>query len=328
MMPTSNQVRPSPEGHPCADSRTIVITGVAGFIGRRVARHFTQHGWTVIGVDLVAAENAPRTDLAQYHRMQLPDGRFRELTQAARPAVCIHCAGRASVPESMADPAADFQDNAAVTFHVLETLRISAPSCRFLLLSSAAVYGEPSARPVAEAAPVSPLSAYGFHKLHCEHTCWEYARLYGLQTMAVRIFSAYGPGLRRQVIWDICQKALTSQVVRLQGTGRESRDFIHVQDIARALVLLADAAPPAEGFGVYNLASGVETRIGDLAELTLKCLGRDLPIEFDGLNPTGNPHHWQADVGRLRALGFRPQIDLAHGLAGYAQWSRAEILGW
>ena len=281
----------------------------------------------MIGLDLISAENAPRSDVAEYRRMQLPDDRFRELIQVARPAVCVHCAGRASVPDSMADPAADFHDNAVVTFQLLETLRTTAPDCRFLLLSSAAVYGEPTGLPVMEAATVSPLSAYGFHKLHCEHTCWEYSRLFGLQTTAVRIFSAYGPGLRRQVIWDICQKALTSSVVRLQGTGRESRDFIHVQDIARALALIA-TAPKTDGFNAYNLASGAETLIGDLARLTLKYLGQDLRVEFDGVNPPGNPLRWQADVGRLRELGFRPQIDLAQGVAGYAQWARAEILGW
>lgn len=304
----------------------MLVTGVAGFIGRHVARHFTQQGWTVVGVDMLPAENAPRDNLAQYHRLQLPARELLNLLQSFRPMTCIHCAGRASVPESLADPAADFRDNAVLTFDVLDAIRTRLPTCHFILLSSAAIYGNPVGLPVPESAAPAPVSPYGFHKWQCEVICREFARTHGMQVTAVRVFSAYGPGLRRQVLWDICHKALTGSMLVLLGTGAESRDFVHVRDIARALAVVTEVRQDGE-FHVYNVASGIETSIRELAELTLQHLGRSVPLEFDGVNPCGYPVHWQADIRKLQALGFTPKVDLTKGVAAYAQWSRTEILG-
>ena len=143
----------------------------------------------------------------------------------------------------MSDPGDDFRINTSMTFETLEAVRTQVPDCHFLLASSAAVYGEPPSLPVTEDAPLRPLSPYGFHKMQAEAMCREYAALHGLTTTALRIFSAYGPGLRRQVLWDICHKALTSPPVRLHGTGSESRDFVFVDDIAAAFAFSSRAAP-------------------------------------------------------------------------------------
>ncbi|MES2571746.1 MAG: SDR family oxidoreductase, partial [Verrucomicrobiota bacterium] len=239
--------------------KSVLITGVAGFLGRHAARQFSREGWRVIGVDDASPENAQPAAGALYHRMRLPSPALRELLRAARPDVFVHCAGRASVPLSMDDPASDFRDNTLLTFEMLEMLRREAPACRFLFLSSAAVYGNPEALPVEESHRVAPLSPYGYHKRQCELLCEEFSAIFGLPTAALRIFSAYGPGLRRQVIWDICERVLTSGELRLRGTGNESRDFIHAIDIGRALTCIASQAP-CQG-EIYNLASGREATI-------------------------------------------------------------------
>jgi len=302
--------------------KTVLITGVAGFLGRYVARHFVREGWRVIGIDDVPPENVQLTAVA-FHRLQLPSTALPEILRATAPDVCVHCAGRASVGLSMTDPAADFRGNAALTFELLDALRQHAPACRFLLLSSAAVYGNPARLPVAEEHAAAPLSPYGYHKRQAELLCEEFSRIYGLPTAVARIFSAYGPGLRRQVVWDICEKALTARQLTLHGTGRESRDFIHAADIARALHLLATAGP-ASG-EIYNLASGRETTIEELARLILGVLGRDVPLSFDGVNPSGNPLRWQADIGRIAALGFVPSVTLETGTQQVANWCAAEL---
>jgi UDP-glucose 4-epimerase len=223
----------------------------------------------------------------------------------------------------MEDPAADFRDNAVLTFELLETLRTLAPHCRLLFLSSAAVYGNPSSLPVAETHRTAPLSPYGYHKLQCELLCEEFTRIYGVPTTIVRIFSAYGPGLRRQVVWDICERAFTESDLTLHGTGRESRDFIHASDIARALHLLAEKGG-AEA-DVYNLASGEETTIASLADLLLSALLREARPIFDGRATPGNPLCWRADIGKIGALGFKPAITLEQGLRGVAAWCAAEL---
>lgn len=307
------------------ETTTVLITGVAGFIGRYVSRYFAQQGWEVIGTDNAPPENAPLANLKTYTSLQLPDPELQTLVQQHLPQVVIHCAGRASVGLSVADPIADFYGNPALTLEVLNTLRLNAPDCRFIFLSSAAVYGNPSSLPVSEDQPPAPLSPYGFHKLQGEQLCQEFCRVYGLPTASVRIFSAYGPGLRRQVMWDICHKITTGEPIRLQGTGQESRDFVHALDIARALLIVAQAAP-MQG-EVYNLATGREVTIGELARLLLMALECDRPLSFDGMVPVGNPLNWQADLRKLQGLGFVPQVPLEQGVKIFANWCRAELVG-
>ncbi|MBA3534480.1 MAG: SDR family oxidoreductase [Ardenticatenales bacterium] len=306
--------------------QTVLITGVTGFLGQYVAYHFAQAGWRVVGVGTKSIDDAPHHNLSHYQQMHLPSLALETLVQSQKPRLCVHCAGRSSVELSLREPLADFQASVPVTFHVLDILRQHAPTCHLIYLSSAAVYGNPAVLPISESAPPKPLSPYGFHKLLGEQLCTEFHQLYGLPTTILRIFSAYGPGLRRQVMWDMCQKALTQPLLSLRGTGEESRDFIHGQDVARVIHHLATSAPgKAE---IYNLASGVETTIQVLAQLTLSALGRDIPIEFDGVIPAGTPRNWQADMTRLQGLGWKPRVPLARGVEGFAEWCRAEVMEW
>jgi len=306
-------------------SKTVLITGVAGFIARYVARHFAAQGWLVIGTDSSPPENAPTANLKAYHQLRLPAPALGDLLKEYSPEVFVHCAGRASVGLSVTDPLSDFYGNTVLTLEVLNSLRIHSPNCRFIFLSSAATYGNPQSLPISEGQLTTPLSPYGFHKLQSEQLCLEFAKVYGLSTASVRIFSAYGPGLRRQVMWDICHKAIIQKSVTLQGTGQESRDFIHALDIAKALALVATDAP-MQG-EVYNLATGKEVTIAGLAGLILGVLEYKGILEFDGEVPTGNPLNWHADITSIKSLGFNPTVNLEDGVKTFSNWCRAELVG-
>jgi len=306
-------------------SNTLLVTGVAGFIGRYVARYFIEQGWSVIGTDNSPPENAPLANLKAYHRLQLPDPILAELIEASSPQVWIHCAGRASVASSITDPASDFYGNTLLTFEVLNTLRASAPQCKFIYLSSAAVYGNPRSLPISEDHLPSPISPYGFHKLQGEQLCLEFHKVYGIATASTRIFSAYGPGIRRQVMWDICHKAIFQDSITLQGTGQESRDFIHALEIAKALYIIANKAP-MQG-ETYNLGTGVEVTIAELAELLLEALDYQGSLKFDGKVSAGNPLNWQAEISKIQNLGFQPEVSLKQGVRTFANWCRAELVG-
>lgn len=301
--------------------RTLLVTGVAGFLGRYIAREFAQAGWRVLGIDAVLPEKVPRG--IEFHLMRLPSDELDALLTQAAPAACIHAAGRASVASSLQDPAPDFRDGVVLTFALLDALRRCAPRCRMVLLSSAAVYGDPASLPVRETDTIAPLSPYGYHKRQCELLLEEFSRLYALPALAVRIFSAYGPGLRRQVVWDICERALTTGRIVLRGTGAESRDFVHASDIARAIARLVEHAPAAGE--AYNLASGTETTICELATRLAADLGLDVQPEFDGQRTAGDPLHWRADLTRLQALGFSPAVPLEEGLRDVAAWASAAL---
>ncbi|MEM1368641.1 MAG: SDR family oxidoreductase [Cyanobacteria bacterium P01_H01_bin.15] len=304
---------------------TVLITGASGFIGRYIVRHFVKSQWAVIGVSSTPPENAPSGSLIRHHQLRLPSSKFPDLLRTYAPDLCIHCAGRAAPELSVQEPLSDYQNNAVLTFEVLNALRIAAPACKLILLSSAAVYGNPPSLPISEIQPAAPISPYGFHKWQCEQMCQEFTKIYGLQTATLRIFSAYGPGLRRQVLWDICQKALLEPTVELLGTGQESRDLIHARDIARAIDIVATKGPLSGE--IYNLGSGQEITIADLAQQLLDLLDYSQPPIFSGGLPPGIPRNWCADITKISQLGFSPILNLHESLPRLVQWCRAEIQG-
>lgn len=303
----------------------ILVTGVAGFIGRHAARYLCNQGHEIVGIDIVSAENTSLNDITKYHQLDLTDRHGVSLMiSSTRPDVCIHAAGRASVPFSMTHPDIDFDSGPLATFNLLNAIRTHAPECRFIFLSSAAVYGNPVSLPVVESMACQPLSAYGYHKLVSENICSEFSNVYKIRTAVLRIFSAYGPGLRRQVVWDIANKMLQGGQILLHGTGLESRDFINVSDILQAIGLLIEQSDFRSD--LYNLASGEETRIRDLAELVQNHLDITEEIIFDGENPEGNPLNWRADITRLKALGFIPAVSLELGVQTFLAWVKNDLM--
>ena len=212
-------------------SRAVLITGVQGFLGPYIAREFAARNRRVVGISRSSART-PLTDLSDLIVANLSSREFEALLVAVKPDLIIHAAGPSSVGNSVADPAADFRSSVSVFHYLLDALRRLVPDCRVLFLSSAAVYGNPQTLPVHEDAPLRPISPYGFHKKICEILVEEFYSVYGIRGCSVRIFSAYGTGLKRQVLWDISRKALWDNVVNLQGTGEE-RGTLSMQKMSR-----------------------------------------------------------------------------------------------
>lgn len=138
--------------------------------------------------------------------MRLPDEELVQLVNEFQPDVLFHCAGSALPAKSFTSPSHDFQCAVPVVQHLLEAVRRSAPVAHIVLLSSAAVYGQPVAFPISEDVPPAPVSPYGFHKWLGEILAREYAEIYGMRISSARIFSAYGPRLTKQVVWDSIRK--------------------------------------------------------------------------------------------------------------------------
>jgi len=236
----------------------ILVTGAGGFLGSHICNYFGRQGHSIAAIDRVPAP--PETaalypNLWNSYAMSLPDKTFISIIRDFQPALLIHCAGSASVPYSMQEPYDDFQQAAGVTAFMLETLRKHMPSCHFVFLSSAAVYGNPQELPVSEKASCQPISPYGYHKYICEMLCREYKSIYNIKSSVIRIFSAYGERLRKQVVFDLCKKFSDPSVKRVElfGTGSETRDFVHAVDIAQAI----DRIHTAGASGVFNVASGI-----------------------------------------------------------------------
>lgn len=296
----------------------LLVTGGSGFVGRHVVELAHRRRYEVAVIDPGRVD--PRRASGLAHLIQSPISReaLERLVDAWTPDVCLHLAGRSSVPASLQDPLGDFDCGVIPTLAVLEVLRQRAPKCRFVLASSAAVYGNPDVLPVPESHALQPVSPYGFHKFIAEQLCREYATVYGHPTASVRIFSAYGEGLPRQVVFDVFQKAFAAGPITLQGSRLASRDFVHVSDVAAGLLHVAEQSPMEAD--VYNLSSGVETSIEQLANSICQVVGRAKVISFDGTVPKGSPIRWKADISKLTALGFTPSVCLEDGLRSLNQW--------
>jgi nucleoside-diphosphate-sugar epimerase len=247
-------------------------------------------------------------------------GFLRNLMRTHRADRIVFAAGPADVQRSFDDPATDFKQQLLPLLNVLEENRVAERPAGVVLVSSAAIYGNPTAIPVAETAAASPISPYGFHKLQQELLVDQYLALYGMPAVKARVFSTFGPGLRHLAVWDIARRAMSGQY-GLWGTGRESRDYLHVTDIALALERIADRS--ALRGEVVNVASGRETPIARIAEIAFAELGVTEPPEFRGTELSGSPTRWRADISRLEALGFEATYTLERGLKETVDWIKS-----
>ena len=243
-----------------------------------------------------------------------------------KPDIVVHLAGGSAVGPSFAQPAEDFRRSVLAAGELAEWLRMRAPSARLVMASSAAVYGGGHDEPIVETAAPVPYSPYGFHKRMAELIWESYARNFGLRVAVVRLFSVYGPGLRKQLLWDACGKlAAGAPTLDLGGTGDELRDWVHVEDAAR-LLLLAAAEAASEPW-VINGGTGVATTVREIAECLTHAMGRPLEVRFSGLSRSGDPARLVADTSRLNSMGFAPQRLWKEGIAAYASWFRGTSAG-
>ena len=186
----------------------ILIIGSEGFIGKNCRDYFLSLNYTVSCCDIVEKSEE------NYFRLTSTAPDFDSVFQFCLPDVCINASGSADVSFSIEHPEKDFELNVKNVGRILEAIKNRIPTCRFINISSAAVYGNPKSLPIKESDPTNPLSPYGINKLKSEKLLNEYFQKYGLRTCSLRIFSAYGPGLKKQLFWDIYQKALKEKEIK------------------------------------------------------------------------------------------------------------------
>jgi dTDP-glucose 4,6-dehydratase/UDP-glucose 4-epimerase len=295
----------------------ILIIGSKGFVGSACMKHFG-------ALHQVHEADIVECDDGNYKKISGKQS-FTELFSEGKYDVCINASGSAHVGFSFEHPEKDFELNVHNVKVILDAIRKYQPACKFINFSSAAVYGNPVALPIREDASLKPLSPYGKHKLQAELLLQYYAREYGLSTLSLRVFSAYGPGLRKQLFWDLFQKWRTHNgKVRLFGTGQESRDFIFIDDLVRAVDVVLHCAL-WDGRGI-NIASGIETSIYTAANTFLQALNEPYVLEFSGEVKQGDPVNWRADLTQLQHLGFIPTMPFADGCLLLASAYKALLL--
>jgi UDP-glucose 4-epimerase len=242
--------------------------------------------------------------------------RFSEL-----PDYVVHLAGGSSVGVAFSNPGEDFSRTVATSSELLNWIRDEAPQTQLLAISSAAIYGSGHEGLINEDALAKPFSPYGVHKWLMEELCRSYAENYGLRIVIARLFSVYGEGLKKQLLWDSCVRLASGlPSLCLGGTGFESRDWTDVEDVSRALELLM---PQAESnVPVFNVGTGKGVSVSKIANALVRAYFplTGLPIHFSGQSRRGDPFSLVADSSRLCKLGFTWGTHWEDGIDDYVAW--------
>jgi UDP-glucose 4-epimerase len=316
-------------------SRRVLVTGGAGFIGSNVCDLFLEHGWTVDVIDNLSSgkrQNVPPA--ATLHVIDIRSEEAAKLVIGGAYDAIVHLAAQIDVRHSVADPINDASINIVGTLNLLEAVRTSgrATTTRFVFSSTGgAIYGDFTTPPNFETTPKEPDSPYAISKLSVEYFLAYYARVHRLDTVAVRFGNVYGP---RQdphgeagVVAIFCGRILAGRPLTVFGDGLQTRDYVHVADVASAILRVATGPLPAPGDvneRSYNVGTGVSTSVVDLAKTLLDVAGVSTPIEFAPKRP-GELQDSCLNIDKSRAvLGWVPRMSLAEGLANTYAWSAAQ----
>jgi dTDP-glucose 4,6-dehydratase/UDP-glucose 4-epimerase len=289
----------------------ILIIGSKGFIGAHCF-HFFESKYETWGCDVFTDYNEKN-----FFLIDTLNPSYHSLFQNNNFDVCINCAGAASVPDSLKHPERDYELNVHLVYRLLNAIRLYSPDCKFINISSAAVYGNPQTLPVREDHLLNPVSPYGLHKVYAEQICKEFTTHFALKACSIRIFSAYGPGLKKQIFWDLFMKSKNDRI-NLFGSGNETRDYIYVSDIVNAVdCIIMNASFDGECF---NLGYGKQYALKEVSRCFFDFLHWNGELTFSGEKRLGDPDYWEADITKLKNIGFRPAVSITEGLKKYAEW--------
>jgi UDP-glucose 4-epimerase len=307
-------------------SRTILVTGGAGFIGSAVAGLLADRGDRVRILDDLSIGRAEYLERVPHEliRAQIADGASVARAVEGADAV-VHLAARAGIPDSVADPLGTFEVNVRQLLGVLDAAR-RAGVPRFVFASSNAAAGDHEP-PADETDLPHPVSPYGASKLAGEAYCQAYAATYGLAACSLRFSNAYGPRSlhKKSVVAAWVRAALAGEPVTIHGDGEQTRDFVYVDDLAGAVLAALDAPPDVVAGELFQAGTGRETTINELAAALERAVGREIEIVRGSARP-GDVRRNVSRVDKARErLGYRATMPLEDGLARTVSWFRSAL---
>ena len=308
--------------------KKVLVTGGAGFIGSHVADRLVAEGCEVHVMDDLSGgvrENVPEG--AAFHELDIRSDQAAALVAEHRFAALCHLAAQMDVRRSVADPQFDADVNVLGFLNLLEAGRQHGLEKVAFASTGGAIYGEPDpdvngGGPQPESHPTRPMSPYGITKLVSEHYLRFYHQTYGLETAALRFGNVYGPRQNPHgeagVVAIFAQRLLRGEPVTINGEGTQTRDYVFVGDVVRAFV----AALAADGSGVFNVGTGVETDVNALFRHINTHTGAGAE-EAHGPAKPGEQERSVLDISHTRdSLDWTPEVDVATGLERTVEWFR------
>ena len=303
--------------------RKVLVTGGAGFIGSNVVDAFIERGDRVwIVDDLSSGRTANVNERATFVQLDIRDPALADVFRDAGGFdVISHHAAQIDVRKSVSDPRLDASINVDGFLNVAELAREHGTRRMIFVSSGGVVYGEPEKIPTPETAPKLPASPYGVTKLVAEHYMHYYTRTFGMEYVALRYSNVYGP---RQdphgeagVVAIFCNRLIDGTPLTIFGDGEQTRDYVFVGDVVRANLLAAempvDPQPSGLDARAFNVGTGKETSVNDLAKTLMRATGREVPIRYAEARP-GEVLRSCLDTTALRGSGWEPVTTLEQGL--------------
>jgi len=312
--------------------RRALITGGAGFIGSHLVEGLLAEGYEVEVIDDLSTgrrEHIPNGVVLHEEDIRTPAA--RQLAEKGRFDVLCHLAGQMDVRRSVADPVFDASVNIVGTLNMLEGVRAGGYPTRFIFTSTGGVlYGDYCLPPNAEHIRKEPDSPYAISKLSVEYYLAYYARIHGLDTIALRLGNVYGP---RQdphgeagVVAIFCGRILEGKPLTVFGDGLQTRDYVHVRDVVDGVLAAVGSTPGAADTmdsRSFNIGTGIGSPVLDLARILLHASGSKLGVEH-APKRAGEQQHSFLDIDKAqRMLGWTPKISLEKGLPGTFEWFAA-----
>lgn len=289
----------------------ILLIGAYGFIGTQLSCYLKAKGHRVIGC---VSENSKNQNDIVINRTKLD---FSEIFKLSKFDVCINAAGSSSISFSYEHTEDDYQRNVVLVDHLLKAIVHYSPQTKFINFSSMAVCGD-NQELYSDPSPISP---YGKHKLEAERICEAVRSIHHVKTLNLRICSVYGPGLRKQIFWDVYRKSLeNSKVLELNGTGEEQRDFIYIENLCEIISTIIDE--DRFGKSIISVGNGIPLTIKSVLNLYFEILDIKKEILFNGITRRGDPFIMKAIMDDLNEMNYTPSYTLEGGLREYAKWLR------
>jgi UDP-glucose 4-epimerase len=317
-------------------SRRALVTGGAGFIGSHVAELLLSRGYEVELLDNLSSgkrENVPSA--ATLHVADIGSPEAAALVREGKFDVLCHLAAQIDVRKSVNDPTFDATINIVGSLNLLEAVRASRHATRFIFSSTGgAIYGDFVTVPTVESMPKDPESPYGIAKLSVEYYLGYYARIHGLDTVALRYSNVYGP---RQdphgeagVVAIFCNRILKGEALTVFGEGEQTRDYVYAGDVARANLAAAEAQLPVPAqldVRAYNIGTGIQTSVLELAAALQSGAGSNVAVQHAPARP-GEQQRSVVNIEKAqRELGWRPEMTLGDGTRRTFDFFAARLRG-
>jgi UDP-glucose 4-epimerase len=303
----------------------IVVTGGAGFIGSHIVERFLSAGHSVTVVDNLSSGSLSNLfDGAAFTEIDIRSKDIRPLLRSLAPDILIHTAAQMSVRASMEDPTFDADVNVVGLVNILQSFAPGKLPYVVFLSTGGAIYGEQDTFPAKEDHALKPTSIYGLAKHVGEEYLEFWAREFQLKHAVLRLANVYGPRQNPHgeagVVAIFNKKLIAGETPTINGKGEQTRDFVYVKDVARAV----ESVCAQQVRGVFNIGTGRETSVNTLYKMIVKSLNKDTPAAY-GEAKAGEQMRSCIDASAaLKTFAWKPEVSLETGCLETSEWFKGQ----